>query len=252
MPTASPPNPEELILSMLRDVLARQARQMGLAAEGDRPPPPAPAPPRPAPPPAARSARGPEAEILDDGRDEPLTSAEMAELAEYAKLAVQPITPAGLRRALRWLAGALAIILVLVNLPLLNGTAIIRALGDPQNIVLSEGRLLREENDSAIYVMQNNLRRLISSEEAFQHYGYRWGNVTVVPPGYLEGVPEGAPQHVLITCRGQAEIYLLDGSRRRPIRDFAVVEAMGYTLDRDLRYVSCERLREYLVGTLIP
>ncbi|MBL8057541.1 MAG: hypothetical protein JNK29_12615 [Anaerolineales bacterium] len=297
-----PPTPEELILAMLRDVLARQAQQMGLpqppaaapptpkvpaAAPLATPPAASPAPkvaalpasvppaaetplaaaplaaapapqieaPPPSVPPAERPYRpaggGRPALAPDEAGLTPLTPAEAAELAEYEALAAQPISGAGLRRVLPGLALILLVIAALANLPLVNGRALLRPPAGQAPQALYEGLLLKGSGD-AIYVIDGGRRRLISSADAFQHYGYRWEAVTEVADAYLRQIPEGQPLHVLLRCAASADLYLLQGGEKRWVSDPAALAAAGYSLETDVRTIPCSRLRAISDGLPFP
>ena len=77
------PSPEDLILQMLREVLARQAQQMGLAPEA--PPAPAPVPPppvmAPVPPPAPPAAAEPPDQRHDARRAAGIAASGLASVA---------------------------------------------------------------------------------------------------------------------------------------------------------------------------
>jgi hypothetical protein len=96
------------------------------------------------------------------------------------------------------------------------------------------------------------VRRLISSAEAFTHYRYRWNAVTQVDDAFLRKIPEGRPIHVLLKCNGSPDVYLLQGSEKRWVRDVAALEAEGYSLEADLSVIPCARLRSLSDGLPFP
>ena len=289
--TRKPPTPEELILTMLRDVLARQAEQMGLVAT---PPPVAPPPPLPeattpstspvSSPPvsspqviepvtkplpedlaeqrtslrpaesltAAVKAAAPTVKPANEfeAAEDQLTKKELLDLAELNELAARPPTASNLPRTLRWLTIGLAIVLILVNLPLLSGLAIVRATPQQQALVLYEGLLIKGRGPS-VYVIDGGAKRLISSEDAFWHRGYRWSRVTVIADDTLRQIPNGPPIHVILKCADSPNLYRLESDRKRFITDWEAVKAEGYT-EADIRTVSCARLRSFLDGPTIP
>jgi hypothetical protein len=272
-----PPTPEELILAMLRDVLARQAEQMGLprpapppptapsAAEAQRATAPAhPLPAEPKPPPAAEAPAAPKwtasppaagwrrtPAAPDEAGVTPLTPAEAAELAECEALAALPVTSNGLTRGLGWLVIVLLVIVALANLPLVSGRALLRPPPNQAPQVLYEGLLLKGSNLS-IYVIDGGRRRLISSADAFDHYGYRWSAVTEVDDAFLRQIPEGQPIHVLLKCPDSSDLYLLQASEKRWVSDVAALETEGYSLESDVRVIPCSRLRGISDGLPFP
>lgn len=282
MSTTPPPTPDELILAMLREVLARQARQMGLTA---RPEPPvsvtAPAVPVPAaePSPSSQTARPSDAsappgpavaspspgvtpppltapgatfgQSLDlEEAAEPLSRAEALELAEFEELAARPFLPSKLPRTLRWLVAGLIVIVILINLPVFSGLALARALPDRQALILRDGLLLKGSGPE-VYVLQQAHRRWISSLDAFEYYGYRWDEVHVVDDDFLNQFPEGKPIHVLLKCDASPHIYRLENDKKRWIQDVPTFLAEGHVWE-DVRFVSCSRLRSIPDGPPIP
>lgn len=273
------PSPEELILGMLRDVLARQAKQMGLtpepperaaAPEASPLPPvlvPAPGLPPPDTPPAAPplpeaglsppTVSLPPSRAAEPGSEfepepEPLTKAELAELAEYDELAAQPVVAGHLPRTLRLLVVGLlaALILINLNLPLFNGLALARALPDRQALIIRDGLLLKGSGPE-IYVLDNNHKRWISSLDAFAHYGYTWDEVHIEEDAFLRQFPDGRPLHVLLKCDASPHIYRLENDRKRWIKDIPTFTAEGHVWE-DVRFVSCGYLRNIPDGPPIP
>lgn len=292
-----PPTPEELILEMLRDVLARQARQMGLTARaaptekaisetpvappepskssppaavpGEAKLPPKPEAPRPAEPvfrslpedkpkapvppatrrPPALAPAPPDLAYAAEAEDR-LTPAELQALEELREIAARPFAPSGLAQTLRGMVLGLAALIIVVNLPLFGGLAMVRATPEQQPLVLYEGLLIQGSNAS-VYVIEHGAKRLISSEEAFLHRGYRWSQIRVIDDETLRDIPAGPPIHVILTCPGSADRYLLEGDRKRFITDWGAAQALGYT-EADIRTVSCSRLRSFLDGPKVP
>ena len=273
MPEQPPSSPEELILAMLRDVLARQAKQMGLAnieqVEPRSTPPAIPQPPASPPPPvfsppsaAPQPSTAPEGpalitlplsadELAKLARpDEPLSKAEKEKLAEFAELASQPVTGAYLSHILRPLAIGLLVILIVINLPLFNGLALARALPDRQALIIRDGLLLKGSGPE-VYVIKDNHKRWVSSLDAFQHYGYVWDDVHIVDDSFLKQFPDGRPLHVLLKCEASPHIYRLENDQKRWIKDIPTFTAEGHVWE-DVRFVSCDYLRRIPNGPPIP
>ena len=269
------PPPEELILAMLREVLARQAQQMGLARRSEPPagtPEPAQSaslasasPPVSEPPRPAQRSRGGQAEAgaehmpplpppiaptyLDEAVER-LSPAEAHELAEFAEVSARPLLPSNLTRTLAWFAAGLIALLVLINLPIFSGLALARALPDRQALIFRDGLLLKGSGPE-VYVLENNQRRWISSLDAFDHYGYSWDDVQVVEDAILADFPEGRPIHVLLKCDASPHIYRLENDRKRWIVDIPTFEAEGHVWE-DVQFVSCQHLRSIPNGRPIP
>ena len=160
--------------------------------------------------------------------------------------------PSHAARLMGRLALGLLVAIVLINIPFnRHGTTLATALPDSAALVIIEGLVVKEEDDEEIYVYQNDRFRWISSLEAFEHYGFTWGDVHIVPDGYLERFEIGSPLHVLLKCHQSPHIYRLEGGEKRWIRDIMTFEAEGHVWE-DVRFVSCSYLRDLPDGETIP
>ena len=254
------PSPEDLILQMLREVLARQAQQMGLAPEAPpapMPPPVAPPPPLPtvAPPamaPAPQPAPPTLFSDLEPAEQAPraLTRAELEALERFEQRAVEPSTPSRVPVVIRYLVVGLVVLLVLINLPLFGGTALARALPDRQALIIRDGLVLKGPGPE-IYVIENDEKRWISSLDAFEHYGYSWDLVRVVDQPFLDQFPDGRPLHVLVKCSNSPHVFRLENNTKRWIKDIPTLLSEGHAWE-DVRVVDCRWLRELPDGETIP
>jgi len=150
------------------------------------------------------------------------------------------------------LALGLLIAIVLINIPFnRHGTTLATAMPDSAAVVIRDGLVVKEADDEEIYVFQDGRFRWISSLDAFEHFGYTWGNVRIVADGFLEEFEIGTPLHVLLKCQQSPHIYRLEGGEKRWIRDIVTFEAEGHVWD-DVRFVSCGHLRSIPDGETIP
>jgi hypothetical protein len=150
------------------------------------------------------------------------------------------------------LALGLLVAIVLVNVPLnRHGTTLATAMPDSASLMVRDGLVVKERDDEEIYIYQDGKFRWISSLDAFEHFGLTWGDVHIVEDGYLERFEIGTPLHVLLKCRGSPHIYRLEGGEKRWIRDIMTFEAEGHVWE-DVRFVSCEYLRDLPDGETIP
>jgi hypothetical protein len=150
------------------------------------------------------------------------------------------------------LALGLLLAIVLLNIPLnIHGTTLATAMPDSDALVIRDGLVVKEEGDERIYVYRNGQFRWISSLDAFEHFGFTWGDVHVVRDGFLDEFEIGAPLHVLLKCRSSPHIYRLEGGVKRWIVDIATFEAEGHVWE-DVRIVSCSYLRDLPDGETIP
>lgn len=242
-----PSGQDELILAMLRDLLARQAH----AEESKKVAPSVPAQAQP----SSRAKAEPPSVRADDSTrglapPDPLTARELAELAEFNELATHPVTPGGLPRTLRALVVGVLLALFAVNVPLWNGVSLAHALPDRQSLIIRDGLVLKGSGPE-IYVLKNNQKRWISSLRAFTFYNYRWADVHIVEDSFLAQFPDGAPVHVLLKCTTSPHIYRLENDKKRWIKDIPTLLAEGHRWE-DVRFIPCDELRSIPDGPPIP
>lgn len=166
-----------------------------------------------------------------------------------------PPAPPGSSHATRLmgrLALGLLVAIVVINIPFnRHGTTLATAMPDSAAVVIRDGLVVKEEDDEEIYVYQNGRFRWISSLDAFDHFGFTWGDVHIVEDGFLDQFEKGTPLHVLLKCRSSPHMYRLEGGEKRWIRDIATFEAEGHVWE-DVRFVSCGYLRDLPDGETIP
>lgn len=174
------------------------------------------------------------------------------EEAEYEEMAPVGSGPSHAARMMGRLAFGLLIAVVLINIPFdSHGTTLATAMPDEASLIIRDGLAVKEESDERIFVYQDDVFRWISSLEAFDHYGFTWGDVHVVPDGYLDRHEIGSPLYVLLKCSESPHIYRSEGGEKRWIRDIDAFIAEGHVWE-DVLFVSCEHLREMPDGETIP
>ena len=174
------------------------------------------------------------------------------ELEPELELPPMATGPSHAARLMGRLALGLLVAIVLINIPLnRHGTTLATAMPDSAALVVRDGLVVKEEDDEEIYVYQDGKLRWISSMDAFEHFGYTWGDVHVVEDGYLDRFEIGTPLHVVVKCQRSPHIYALEGGEKRWIRDIATFTAEGYVWE-DVRFVSCDYLRDLPDGETIP
>ncbi len=221
----------ELLVDEIEERMRRRRQQQRQRQSLDRPPQARPTP--------AEEAVRPEVE-------QPI------EIEEDVTLPPMATGPSHAARLMGRLALGLLVAIVLINIPFnRHGTTLATALPDSAALVIVDGLVVKEQHDERIYVYQDGQFRWISSLDAFDHYGYTWGDVHIVEDGFLEPFEQGPPIHVLLKCSGSPHIYQLENGQKRWIRDIATFEAEGYVWD-DVRFVSCVYLRDLPDGETIP
>ena len=199
---------------------------------------------------ASEAAPSPAVEEADGEAPAPL-NAPAAEL-EPDELPPASTEPSHAARLMGRLAVWLLVAIVLVNIPFSShGTTLVTAMPDAASYVVRDGFVVKETDDQEIYVYQKGQFRWISSLDAFDHYGYTWKDVHIVPDGYLDRYEIGSPIHVLLKCAESPHIYRLEEGRKRWIRDISTFDAEGHVWD-DVRFVSCHTLRGLPDGETIP
>jgi hypothetical protein len=150
------------------------------------------------------------------------------------------------------LALGIFIIVVLINIPLnAQGTALARSIPSSAALVIANGLLVKESNSPDIWVYRDNQFHWITSLDAFDHFGYRWQNVHIVEPGFLNQFEKGNPIYVLLKCDSSPHIYRLEAGRKRWIVDIPTFQAEGYVW-QDVEIVPCTYLHSLLDGESIP
>jgi hypothetical protein len=150
------------------------------------------------------------------------------------------------------LALGLLVAVVLINVPFnRHGTTLATSMPDSAALVIREGLVVKEEDAEEIYVYRDDRFRWISSLDAFEHFGFTWGDVHIVEDGFLERFEEGPPLHVLLKCRTSPHIYRLEEGNKRWIVDIAAFEAEGHVWE-DVRFVGCSYLLSLPDGETIP
>jgi hypothetical protein len=230
------PTTEQVLDLLLDALLERQATR--------RPQPePATAPP-PAPPPTVEKPPAPE----PIGPARPIRETQPIE-EDWTP--PSPLPSINLGRTLGRLLLALAVLVVVINVPINRyGTSLARIMPDTAALVIRDGLVLKGSG-SDIYVLEDDKLRWISSLDAFEFFGYHWDQVHVVDDSFLEQFEKGRPVHVLLKCEGSPHIYALENGQKRWIKDISTFDTEGYVWE-DLKTVSCDYLRGLPDGPPIP
>ncbi len=65
--------------------------------------------------------------------------------------------------------------------------------GNPLLSLIGAGRLIKDEAQPAIYVIDSEKKRPISGPDVFKACGYEWKDITVLPSAAATTIPQGAP-----------------------------------------------------------
>ncbi len=243
-PSSAEPPTTEQVLDLLLDALlerqtARQSQPKPVTAPSPAPQPPAEAPAvearRPSPKPPA---------------PEPVPTQE-SRLGEKGWTPLPPVPSIDLGRTLGRLLLALAVLVVVINVPITRyGTSLARIMPDTAALVIRDGLVLKGSGTD-IYVLENDRLRWISSLDAFEFFDYRWDQVHVVDDSFLKKFEKGRPIHVLLKCEGSPHIYALENGQKRWIKDISTFDTEGYVW-QDVKSVSCDYLRRLPDGPPIP
>ncbi len=144
-----------------------------------------------------------------------------------------------------------AVLIIAVNVPVTRyGVSLARIMPDSAALVIRDGLVLKGSSPE-IYMLQNDKLRWISSLDAFEHLGLKWGDVHVVEDAFLEHFEKGRPLHVLLKCHDSPHIYRLENQHKRWIRDINTFLAEGHVWE-DVKMVDCVYLRGIPDGAPIP
>jgi hypothetical protein len=273
------PTKTDQILDLLLDALSERQEARQEARQPLPPPQPEPEPepalPEPEPLPSPAAVTAPAAEPPETAADWPPTIAKpeiepevVVEAWRTAALAeaeaetdwpapatkpsrAEPLPSIRLDQMLRRLAVALALLIVLVNIPFnRTGLSLARAMPDARSLIIRDGLVLKGSGEE-IYVLENNQKRWITTLEAFTFHGYRWEQVNVVDDAFLARFADGRPIYVLLKCQQSPHIYALENGQKRWIKDIPTFEREGFVWD-DIKFVTCGELRQLPTGSPIP
>ena len=150
------------------------------------------------------------------------------------------------------LAIGILIIVVLINIPYnAQGMALARSIPSSASLIITDGLLVKESDSPDIYVYRNDAFHWVTSLDVFEAKGYRWENVHIVEPGYLDPVIKGAPIYQVLKCSASPHIYRLEAGHKRWIVDIATFTAEGHLWD-DVEFVGCAYLRSLPDGDSLP
>ena len=121
------------------------------------------------------------------------------------------------RLAVLGLAIGLVVVAALPAMPAQAQEAQVKHWGFP------EGQLLRAQNSPDVYVLEGRYKRLITSLQVFEDYGYRWENVATLSPEDLIRIPRGNDVRAGPVYRDpDGTVWIVyEGTRRRVIGDDA-------------------------------
>jgi hypothetical protein len=259
------PTTTDQILDLLLDALSE--RQRARRAEVLPLPQPPPATERVSTPAAQHP---PAAEELPPTRPEPPASEKRpTTLAEAARREPAPVPqPAPepgqkgwkpperlpsiqMGRLLGRLAIAVAVLVVLVNIPIRShGVSLARILPDTASLIIRDGLVLKGSGPE-FYMLENNRLRWISDMATFDHLGLTWDNVHVVDDKFLEQFEMGYPISIIYKCATSPHIYAFEDGKKRWIKDIETFTSLGYHWE-DVQMVSCVYLRNLPDGLPIP
>jgi hypothetical protein len=184
-----------------------------------------------------------------EGSPDPKAAVEPESADEPSLPAAPPSNAASLMARL---AVGILLVVALINVPYnTQGTALARSIPSSASLVIHNGLLVKESNSPQIWVYRDSTFHWITSLDAFNHYGYRWRDVQIVEPGFLNQYDKGSPLYVLLKCDASPHIYRLEDGRKRWIVDLPTFEASGYVW-QDVSIVPCYKLHDLPDGDSIP
>ena len=149
----------------------------------------------------------------------------------------------------------------LVTLP--NNQQVSTVLG-PQYPTRKNGALVQAQNEPAIFIMENGLRRWIPDGETFTMMGLNGGMVQFVSKADLTAIPAGddipskfIPKTVLtekaiyMQVGGNGTVYVVLNKTLRGIPNLPTLQAMGYDGSQIL-HITAQDLNSLPIGPLLP
>lgn len=86
--------------------------------------------------------------------------------------------------------------------------------GHPTVVPTADYSLVQEAGGPAVYVMIGGAKLHIPDPEEFNACGYRWSDVTQVPPGALSSLPTIPRDSTLVRQRDQPEVWVMSSGRK--------------------------------------
>ncbi len=230
------------LLELLTDEVA-QRLQARAEVKRAAPEPPPTVPPTATIPPAPKAVPSATTELAaptaSEAGLEPLPASEAGNSSHAASLMAR-------------LALGVFVIVVLINIPLnAQGTALARSIPSSASLVIADGLVVKEATSPDIWVYRDGAFHWITSLDAFEYFGYRWQDVHIVEPGFLNQFSKGSAIYVLLKCDASPHIYRLEAGRKRWIVDIPTFQAEGYVWE-DVKMVSCDYLHGLPDGESIP
>ena len=110
-----------------------------------------------------------------------------------------------------------------------------------------DGTLIRLEGDFKIYTIFKNKRRWIKNIEVFKSYGYKWEDILIIPPIYIEDMP----MNNLVRQEGDTRVYAInDAGYKRHIANPEVFNSYGFKWE-DIATITKEEVDNYGESYLI-
>lgn len=239
----------DLLLDLLADEVSVRLEARSKPDRGE-PAPPLPIPPALVETPVSREFSAPVPEPVHAAGFAQEPAEEPPKASEPEETAVALPSSAS---ALMWrLAVGVLLAVILINVPLnMQGTALARSIPGSASLVITNGLVVKEEASPEIWVYRDGAFHWISSLDAFSQYGYRWEDVHMVQPGFLNDFDKGKPIYLLLKCPASPHVYRLEEGQKRWIVDIPTFQAEGYVWD-DVKIVSCYQLAALPDGDSIP
>jgi hypothetical protein len=119
------------------------------------------------------------------------------------------------------------------------------------------GTLIRAAGDEKVYLIDDGKKRWITDSATFVSRGYDWSSVITVSQTELMIYEEGqsisagaAPRDGLLVKGSDCRVYLIEGGRRRWVRDEITFVSLGYNWNNILQ-ISDQELFKYIEGQIL-
>jgi hypothetical protein len=117
--------------------------------------------------------------------------------------------------------------------------------------LLPDGSLVKADNDSKVYLIDNSSKRWIAGADIFLARGLKWSDIKTLSASDLSVYPEGKiigwPDGTLIKSSAEPTVYVISSEKKRPFSSAEIFTGLGYRWG-NIKTISQSDLAQYVSG----